>query len=71
MKFGREESDNGRTVFRWEEGELGEDAFIAQLNVEYDVTRPKEECGDIIIRDGYPIFNNFWVLAWFWNKPKI
>jgi len=53
MQFNREEMDNGRTVFSYQREGLVSDVFVDQLKIEYDVNRPTEECGDIIMRDGY------------------
>lgn len=51
--FNREVLNNGHVVFSYEQLTVGLDEFDEQLRVEYDVDRPSQDCGDIILRDGY------------------
>ena len=51
--FNREVLNNGHIVFSYEQETIGQDEFDEQLRVEYDVDRPSQDCGDIILRDGY------------------
>lgn len=51
--FNREVLNNGHVVFSYEQLTVGQDEFDEQLRVEYDVDRPSQDCGDIILRDGY------------------
>jgi len=51
--FNREVLNNGHVVFSYEQQTVGQDEFDEQLRVEYDVDRPSQDCGDIILRDGY------------------
>jgi len=51
--FNREVLNNGHIVFSYEQDTIGQDEFDEQLRVEYDVDRPSQDCGDIILRDGY------------------
>jgi len=51
--FNREILSNGHFVYSFSKNSLDVDEFQKTIRVEYDVNRPTEECGDIILRDGY------------------
>ena len=51
--FRRRILDNGHVQFTYVQEGVPRESFDNQLRVEYDLDRPSQDCGDIILRDGY------------------
>lgn len=53
MTFDKTVNSNGHYTYRFIKENVGADEFNEKVKVEYDVARPSEGCGDIVLRDGY------------------